>query len=201
MSSFPRLETKTLVLEELRESDASGVYRYASNQKVANTAIWNAHRDIQESLSYIQTLKNQISFEAGNIFLAWGVKEKGAPEIIGSVTFLELGPIRAQIGFVFHSDHWVSPNPAEALKLVIDWAFESFPQFERIQGRCMPHNASSTEILNRLGLQFEGVNHAMVKIRGEIMDLSCHAITRTQWRNRKREEGGWKIPPQSEGHI
>jgi ribosomal-protein-alanine N-acetyltransferase len=196
-----RLESANIILEELHEEDAEGVFKYASHDEVAKTSIWDAHKDIQESWDYIQNVKSRVSLEPGKIFVAWAVREKNCPDVIGTVTLTQLGDIRAQVGFVFHFDHWRRSVPLEALQKVLDWSFSSFPQFERIQARCFPQNVTSRSLMERLGMAFEGINRSMVKVRGQVADLSCYAMTRQTWHLFSAGPKGWSTREEDEGHI
>jgi ribosomal-protein-alanine N-acetyltransferase len=196
------LESDHILLEELRDEDAEGVFKYASHDEVAKTSTWDAHKNIQESRAYVQNVRSRVSLESGKIFVAWAVREKSSPDVIGTITLTQLGDIRAQLGFVFHYDHWRRRVPIEALQKILDWSFSSFPQFERIQARCFPTNVTSSSLMERLGMAFEGINRAMLKVRGQVTDLSCYAMTRQSWRLLSEGTNGWSLRvDDAEGHI
>jgi [ribosomal protein S5]-alanine N-acetyltransferase len=195
------LESANIILDELHEEDAQGVFMYASHEQVAKTSIWDPHKDIQESRSYIQNVRRRVSMEPGKIFLAWAVREKSSPALIGTVTLTQLGDIRAQLGFTFHYDHWRRRIPIEALRKVLDWSFSTFPEFQRIQARCLPHNVVSNNLLENLGMLLEGINRAMVQVRGQPADLSCYAMTRQSWSISSDEKSRGVRLDDNEGHI
>ena len=181
MNKFPTIESSELSLEELTIDHAEGVFEFASHDQVAKTVTWEVHRNLEESKQYIQSVKSRQSIQDGKVFLCWAVRKKTSNQIIGLVSITELGPIRAQIGYVFHYDHWNHREPLNAIRMVLDFTYKKFKRFERIQGRCFPSNATSRALLQKAGMQFEGINHAMMVVQGQIMDLTCFAITRSQW--------------------
>lgn len=197
----PQIQTEHYVLSRFVESDTADVLKYASDSQVAKTVTWEAHRNETESRAYIRRLWGQTSFEEGRVFLPWAVREKSASPVIGSVTFTELGPSRGQVGFVFHFDYWHRTTIAEAVRGVMDWVFSQNQRFDRIQGRCFPSNTVSNQLLESSGMQFEGVNRAMLRVRGEAKDISLYAMTRGDWERMRREGNYLSVPVSSAGHI
>ena len=181
LNRVPSLESDLVTLEALTEEDAPAVFEFASHPHVTETVTWDGHKSVNDSKNYILTTQRRISFEEGQLFLVWGVREKKTGKLIGMVSLSELAPIRAQLGYVFHYDHWDRNNPLESLLLVQDYTFKNFPEIERLQARCFPTNTSSRSFLEKMGMEFEGVNHSMMRVRGETIDLTCYAMTRKRW--------------------
>lgn len=200
-AQVPALATEHYVLSKFIEADAADVLKYASDPHVAKTVAWEAHRNEAESLAYVRRLLAQTSFEEGRIFVPWTVREAVGAPVIGSVTFTELGPSRGQVGFVFHFDYWHRNTVAEAVRGVMDWVFTRYPRIDRIQGRCFPSNTVSHQVLENSGMKFEGVNRAMLRVRGEARDISLHAITRTDWQRLCREGNYLSVPYSAAEHI
>jgi len=178
---MPSIKTNKAELIELLPEFSKDVFDFASNEQVAKTVIWDAHQSVHDSIQYIERVRKKLSYSEGAIFLCWAVREKESKKVIGLVSLTELAPIRAQIGYVFHYGHWNTNLPVECIQSVTQFAFQEFGSFERLQCRCFPTNPSSINLLERVGFQFEGVNHAMVKVRGQLQDLACFAMTRKRW--------------------
>ena len=174
----PTILAEFAELVELTPEHSKDVFDFASHERVAKTVIWEAHQSLSDSYQYIERVRNKLSADPEGIFLCWGVREKKSQKIIGLVSLTQLGPIRAQIGYVFHYEHWNTKLPIDCLRALTRYSFETFPELERLQCRCFPTNQSSIHLLERVGFQFEGVNHAMVKIRDRLQDLTCYAMTR-----------------------
>jgi RimJ/RimL family protein N-acetyltransferase len=185
VSIVPMIESSELVLEALTIDHAEGVFAFASHDQVAKTVTWEAHQNLDESRHYIRSVKNRQSIKDGEVFLCWAVRKKSNGKIIGLVSFTELAPIRAQIGYVFHYDHWNSSEPINAILMVLEYIYQNFKRFERIQGRCFPANSTSRNLLQKVGMQFEGINQAMIMVQDQVMDLACYAMTRSQWKLRR----------------
>ena len=185
---MPTIESSELILEELTLEHAEGVIAFASHDQVAKTVTWEAHKNLEESMQYIRSVKNRQSLKAGEFFLCWAVRKKATGKIVGLVSITELGSIRAQIGYVFHFDHWNRGEPMNAILMVLDYTFKNFSRLERIQSRCFPSNSTSRSLLEKVGMQFEGINQAMLLVQGKITDLTCFAMTRSQWKLRREQK-------------
>ena len=182
---IPFITTPHVDLIELLPEHSKDVFDFASHEIVAKTVLWEAHRNVDDSIRYIQQVRNQTSSSPGSVFLSWGVRERETSKIVGLICLTQLAPIRAQIGYVFHYNHWNTKLPVSSIRAVLDYTFQSFLNFERLQCRCFPTNNSSIQLLEKVGFQFEGVNHTMVQVRGEIQDLTCFAMTRKKWNANK----------------
>jgi ribosomal-protein-alanine N-acetyltransferase len=186
VSSFSKwinfmLQSKLIILDEMTKADAQSVFEFASHDQVAKTVTWEAHRNVQESQDYIEKVSGQYSLELGKVFICWGARERKTNRVVGLVSLTQLGPIRAQLGYVFHFDHWNRAVPLEALRLMLDYAFQNFPFLERIQSRCLPSNVTSKALLERLGMNYEGTNYSMLRVNNQNLDLTCYAMTRDRW--------------------
>ncbi len=199
---LPRIQTDHLDLEELTDEEASCFFRRENINTLTKSVMWETHVNTQESLNYIQELRKVDPLEKDQLFLCWGVKEKGSSSLIGSVNLTQIGPICAQIGFVFHHDWWTRSLPVEALRAILNWSFSEYPSFERVQATCLPSSVDSTSLLERTGMTCEGTNRAMMKIQDKIVDFNCYAMTRKQWQNMTSSSGAWTLfQHQMEGHI
>jgi ribosomal-protein-alanine N-acetyltransferase len=165
-------------LVELIPEHSRDIFAFASHERVAKTVVWDAHQSINDSLKHIEYVRGRVSDKSGEVFLCWGVRDHKTSQIIGLVSLTQLGPIRAQIGYVFHYEHWNTRIPVDCLRALTRYTFQTFPEFERIQCRCFPTNQSSINLLERAGFQYEGVNRSMLKIRDQVQDLTCYAMTR-----------------------
>jgi ribosomal-protein-alanine N-acetyltransferase len=195
------LAGKTVTLSPLLESDAPDMLAYAGHRDVARTVTWDAHRDVDDSRAYIRDVRARRSVAEGRTFLSWAARQQGDGRVVGHVTFTEQGDIRGQIGYVFHYQHWRRRLPVESLRLAIGAIYSTLPRFERISALCLPAHVSSRDLLASVGLSFEGIQRAMLRVRGEIVDLAAYAITRSDWVHRR---GGWEAGDAldlHDGHI
>ena len=179
--TIPRIKTKHVELIELLQKHSKDVFTFASHEQVAKTVTREAHQRVEDSHQYIEHVRSQISTCENSVFLCWAVKDPVTSKVIGLVSLTQLGEIRAQIGYVFHYGRWNTRVPVESIRSITHYAFNTFPSFERIQSRCYPENRASHDLLNEVGFHYEGLNRAMLKVKGRIQDLSCFSMTRRRW--------------------
>jgi RimJ/RimL family protein N-acetyltransferase len=177
----PTIYSETVCLRQIMEDDA---------QSVLNS---KCHDDVVKS----------VAWELPHVFhsqhLTWASQDVASGETFGSVTLTELSPICAEVEFTFHCERWKKRLSFESLRLILDWAFTRFPQYKRIQARCLPTNPTSGALLDNLGMRLEGVNRAACQVGYEIPDLSCHAMTREDWA--LRQENSWSFANYDFAHI
>lgn len=80
----------------------------------------------------------------------------------------------AQIGYWMHVDHAGKGYMAEALGLIIAFAFERL-LLHRIEAACIPGNERSIGLLEKAGFQREGLLKSYLRINGEWQDHYLYA--------------------------
>ena len=76
LKNLPTLETRRLILRKMTLDDARAVFAYASDPDVTRYVIWNMHRTIEDSKSFLRSLvEGYENAEAAD----WGIvcKENG----------------------------------------------------------------------------------------------------------------------------
>ena len=84
-SCLPVLETEDLILRKPSMKDAKDIYRYASDPEVARYVLWNPHRSVSESRSFIRWLRGRI--RAGYPS-SWVAELKKTGIVIGTIGFI-----------------------------------------------------------------------------------------------------------------
>jgi [ribosomal protein S5]-alanine N-acetyltransferase len=87
---------------------------------------------------------------------------------------------RAVVGYWLGLDYWNKGYASEALHCVIDFGFESF-ELERIEGEYFPENAASRRVMEKAGMQFEGIMRHYLQKEGLNKDNGICAIIRQDW--------------------
>ncbi|QDX93426.1 N-acetyltransferase [Brevibacillus laterosporus] len=152
---FPVLETERLVLREITEEDAEGIFAYFSNTDV--TRYYG-----QENLESIEQAKKFVDFFANNYKekrgIRWGIERKGTKGIIGTIGFNAWAPKhkRAEIGYEINPEHWRKGYALEAMSEIVSYGFEVL-DLTRIGAVVFTENEASNELLTKMGFQKEGV--------------------------------------------
>ena len=172
--------------------DAPAIYaRYASEPEVTRYLPWRPHRDVEETRAFLSGLLNALANGGAH---GWIIETKEDCRLVGLVSmgiqsaregdFLstEEESCYDKVGFGYHlaRSEWGRGYAAEAARAVVDWALDQ-PRIFRIWTLCDIENEASLRVLEKLGLQREGVLKRWSirpNLSPEPRDSYCYAITR-----------------------
>ncbi|TYS28172.1 GNAT family N-acetyltransferase [Bacillus pumilus] len=98
--------------------------------------------------------------------------------LIGTISLssVERGPIEgALLGYVLDEKHGGKGYMTEAIRLIIEYAFDEL-HLHRIEAGVKPDNIGSIRVLEKTGFENEGLNRKKVKVNGEWEDHYLFAI-------------------------
>ncbi|QDS32685.1 GNAT family N-acetyltransferase [Brevibacillus brevis] len=110
------------------------------------------------------------------------IAEKAQDEIIGEVILSEVVRENLQscwIGYFLDKEHNGKGYMTEAVKLVVDYAFETLG-LHRLEAGVMPHNIGSIKVLLKAGFHKEGIAKKNVNINGRWEDHQTLAIVKEE---------------------
>ena len=176
-SALPVLETDRLVLRRLSRKDASDIFSFASDPEVSRYVLWEAHRSVSESRYYIQYMK---SLYRRGLPSSWGVVLKKTGRIIGTIGFMWFSEANrsAEIGYSFARPEWNKGYATEALGTVIRSAFASLT-LNRLEAQHDIRNPASGRVMEKCGMNREGILRQRVQNKGEFIDVALYAILRS----------------------
>ncbi len=111
-------------------------------------------------------------------------KEDGA--LVGAITLdnIRRGPSQAAtVGYWVGEVHAKQGFMTEALGAVKEFAFEGL-DLSRIEAACLPENAASRALLERVGFKYEGVAQAYLQINGRWRTHVLYAAIRSDRRGK-----------------
>ncbi|MES2345367.1 MAG: GNAT family N-acetyltransferase [Chlamydiota bacterium] len=167
----PALETKRLILRKLTIEDAQDLFAITSDKEVVKLTAINLQSTLEEAERYIESSLNQ------HTTLPWIVLEKTTNVIVGLCTFFDLsiGQKRGEISFVFARSAWNKGYATETAQELIRFGFETL-KLVRIQGSCHPDNNQSSRVLEKCGMQYEGLLRSYKIQQGKPSDRKMYAI-------------------------
>lgn len=171
------LTSERLVLRPPRLEDADAIYRgYACDPEVARFVIWTPHRSIADTLGF---LAHFVALVDGDDSYPWVMTLAADGTVIGAM-HLRVHPPWAELGFNLARSHWNRGLGTEAVRTVIAFGL-SLPRIERIQALCHVDNHASARVLEKAGMQREGVlrRYLVFPNLGEgAQDVLLYAVTR-----------------------
>jgi [ribosomal protein S5]-alanine N-acetyltransferase len=152
---FPFLETERLVLREITEADAAGIFACFSNADVTQYYGQETLENIEQAKGFVTFFSESYREKKG---IRWGMELKRTREFIGTIGFnaLSLKHKRAEIGYELHPDHWRKGYATEAITKVLDYGFNDLG-LTRIGAVVFVENVASNQLLLSLGFEKEGV--------------------------------------------
>lgn len=179
-----RLKTARLVLRRFKKDDASSIYNnWASDPWVTRHLSWKTHSDINVSKTILKMwLDNYDEPE----FYQWAIDFEN--NIVGSISLINIDNINenCEIGYCIGRDCWNKGVVTEATSEVIRYAFEEVG-FQRITGRHHIDNPASGRVMEKCGMQYEGILRKIIKNnKGELVDAKYYSILKEEYKSTKK---------------
>lgn len=174
---FLTLQTPRLLLRKLTIEDAEDIFAYASDPQVTRYTLWDHHQSIKDTYEYLNNIAFKL-YRSGK-GMKWGIVEKESGKLIGTCSLhTETIHRRAELGYVLARDYWGRGLMTEAAQTAIAFGFHVM-HLLRIQAYCAVENVGSAKVLEKSGMQFEGILHNYVFTKNRPWDVKMYAITRS----------------------
>lgn len=175
LTPFPTLNTPRLLLRALRMDDLNDLYEYASDVGIDRYTPWKRYESLHEARADLAHYVQQ--YDGGNMPV-WGVEHRADQKLIGICDFnWHPKHRRAEIGYTIARGYWGQGLAVEAVQAMISFGFEKM-DLVRIEAVCMLDNWASERVMQKVGMQHEGVLHSYQMWRGTPQDLRMYAIVR-----------------------
>jgi ribosomal-protein-alanine N-acetyltransferase len=171
---FPALATPRLILRALRPSDLDDLYAYASDPEIDQYVPWEHYKNFDEAR---ENLNDFLAGYERDGFGAWGIEHRADRRLIGIINFSRPHPInrRTELGYTIARPYWGQGLATEAVKALIDFGFEKM-DLVRIEAVVLPAHLASARVLEKSGMQFEGLLHGYQVWQNKPCDLLMYAI-------------------------
>ncbi len=181
MTATPEIETTRLVLKAVQIQDAPDIYNYARNPNVLRFTMGTTPFEFAETEAFVRGLVNKPDGA-----FAWAIRQKTTSSIIGVVEFGLRGRSTASVDYALSEAHWGQGIAAEAVRALLDWAYQSLPVFDRVQTCAMTANPASTRVQQKCGMKLlrcEDQNWAKFD---QPVEVAVCAVTREEWQAAKK---------------
>ncbi len=139
------IETRRLVLRALKIEDAAAFFQYAKKPNIGPMAGWKPHKTIDDTIKILK------------LFIAedevWAITIKPDDTIVGTIglhvrNFINAVEDRREIGYVLDDIYWGQGYMPEAVKAVIDYAFNEENIKELVCGH-IERNTQSKRVIEK----------------------------------------------------
>jgi len=172
------ITTERLVLREWTMDDFDEVHAYATDAEVVRYMSFGPNT-AEQTRAFLETSIAQAVAQPRTDFgLAVARREDGA--FLGGAGLHLRSPAKAELGYVYKRGAWGHGYATEAARAMLEFGFRDLGLY-RIYALCVPANVGSANVMQKIGMRYEGCLRANLFARGEFMDTLSFAILRPEW--------------------
>lgn len=151
---FHSLKGENIYFKVLNANDTQEIHNYVSDKEVSRFIGWNIMNTLNETCEFIEEMLRR---ESAGTHLYASIVLKSTKAIIGTAMIFNFDQEanQAEIGYVFHRDHWGNGYGTESVALMSDFAFESL-NLHKLHASVVDANIGSVRILEKNGYRLEG---------------------------------------------
>ena len=175
---FPRLETKRLVLRELRPTDAEALFQVLSDETVMQQYDRAPLTRLEEAQQIIERHRSRFERDEG---IRWGITIKGENRVVGSCGYSwHLRHQYAEIGYELARAYWNQGIITEALRALLQFGFET-RNLHRVEAEVLLGNVASMRVLYKLGFQEEGILRERIFVNKHFYDVKLFSLLKSEF--------------------
>lgn len=173
-SNMPKIVTERLILRQMKVSDSSDMFEYASQKELTRYLTWTAHPNEDYTKEYLKYL--QTRYAAGD-FYDFAVTLKDSGKMIGTCGFTRFNTAHnsAEIGYVINPAYQGIGIATEAARAVLDFGFSEL-KLHRIEARHMVGNDASHKVMEKLGMKTDGTLREAYYVNGSYRTVTVCSI-------------------------
>lgn len=169
------IDTDRLKLRPYNFSDVPEMYAYLQEPDVGRYLEGSGALLTKKQTEAIIARHILVDREKRNV---WAITIDDLP--VGAITINFTKERRiAEIGYHVKKSLWGCGYASEAVKMVVDLAFATCPDLQRIQANIHPENEGSIRVAKRSGMEHEGTLRCYSYVAGEAADEAVYAVLRT----------------------
>lgn len=151
-----KLETDRLILRRFTFDDAMDMYRnWASDPAVTKFLTWKTYESPKDADAILKIWDE--NYQQPD-FYQWAIELKQIGQPIGSISVVSHNDLaqKAEIGYCIGKAWWHQGITSEALERVMRFLFDEVGM-NRVESRHDVNNPNSGKVMEKCGMQFEGI--------------------------------------------
>lgn len=179
MTEVPPLETKRLVLREIRPADAEAIFAMYGDEEVMRYRDVLAFSRLEEAQLFLEQVR---SLGEQGEEMHWGIMLKGEEQLVGTCGYSwHLGHPFGAIGYDLARNYWRQGIMTEAIGALLHFGFE-VRNLHRVEARVRLGNEASMRLLQRLGFQEEGRLRECLYLNNRFFDVKIFSLLQSEYR-------------------
>jgi RimJ/RimL family protein N-acetyltransferase len=178
------LETERLTLRAFSSDDARDVARLCGEWEIAETTMHIPH-PYESPMAEEWISSHQKDFDDGEA-VTFAVTEKESGELLGAIA-LHIHKVNrlAEVGYWIGKQYWNQGYATESTKALISYGFDQL-KLNRIQSRHMTKNPASGRVMEKAGMEFEGVLRQSIFRWNTFEDAAIYSVLRDDYEREKQ---------------
>jgi [ribosomal protein S5]-alanine N-acetyltransferase len=174
------LTTKRLLLREFEEEDWQAILVYQSDPRYLRYYPWT-HRTEQDVRAFVRMFLTRREEEPRTKF-QFAITLAPQGQLIGNAGIRMNTPeaAEADLGYELDPRFWGHGYATEAASVLLAFGFREL-KLHRIWAQCIAENAASAHVLEKIGMQQEGVLRENVWMKDRWWDTLVYAILEHEW--------------------
>jgi ribosomal-protein-alanine N-acetyltransferase len=170
------IDTERLKLRKISLDDVQSIYtNLKSDERVTDNLVKGIHKNSEETLAMVKEI---ISKYENPGFYHWGIELIESKELIGLIDLydFEFDEMKCNVGYELGYNWWNKGYGTEALKAVVDFAFNQI-KVNEISATHNTDNPASGRIMEKVGMQKDCiVKDMIVNAKGQSKDCAIYHI-------------------------
>lgn len=179
-----RLETERLILRRFEMKDAKDMYKNVTSDPAVNKFLtWTLHENVSETVSLLAGwLEGYQDLER----YCWAIELKKIGGVIGTIASptVRNRTETVDVTYCIGSKWWGKGIVLEALWEIIKFFFDVV-QVNRIEAGYDINNPNSGRVLEKIGMQKEGIIRQAGRNNQGLFDIVQCSILREEWKKRE----------------
>lgn len=176
---MPEIVTPRLLLRRIRKTDYRDMYSYSRDPEVTRYLTWEPHTSENCTLRYLAYILPK--YRSGE-FHDWAVVWRESDKMIGTCGFTSLNCDHnyGEIGYVLHRAFWGKGIAPEAIRAIMKVGFLDM-NLHRIEAKYILGNDRSRRVMEKCGMQFEGLRRQAMYVKGRYETIGVCSILASEF--------------------
>mgnify|MGYP002640191016 CR=1 FL=1 len=184
MKIYPTLTTERLLLRKFQVTDASVIQELAGAYEVAEMTL-NIPHPYLEGMAEIWMESHQEEFEAG-MGIVFAIEESQTKKLAGAIGLVVTKRFnRGELGYWVGQPYWGKGYATEAAHELLRYGFETI-KLNKISATHMTRNPASGRVMQKIGMEKEGVLKQHALKWDQFVDLAAYGILADNWSERQQ---------------
>ena len=183
-SNMPKMESDRLVFRAIKKTDLNDIYEYSSDPKTSKYLAWEPHKDIEHTKQFIEIILAK--YKSGE-YNDWALVAKDSGKMIGTCGFTKIDNENnsVEIGYIINPKFWGNGYATEAVKRILQFAFEEL-NVNRVEAKFMFGNEASLAVMEKSGMKLEGYLRDAIFVKGRYHTIGISSILSREYKLKDR---------------